>query len=130
MTSTLHTELTVTGTEWALQSVSALRALCEDAPELLPDALGEVDLGGLIDVPPDFSDLFVVEPFTVTTNTADQIGLRCVPTKLYLDIVAAVQGKAGARCVFNHGWPVLSLGSVDPSVAEAGDGVNLPGGGL
>lgn len=85
--------------------------------------------GGLVsreDGPP----LVIVEPMDRATARAGELqGFEILPGDRYLELAGAVARHTDANIVLRHGWPILSVGSTPPTVAEAGDAASIPGGG-
>jgi hypothetical protein len=99
-------------------SLKSLGVILENVSELVPDSLREVRLRSIVDALFDSSDLVICEFVNEPTLRTNKITLRFVPGELYLRVVSTIQRETGACCVFDHGWPILSLGPDKSSVTE------------
>lgn len=67
----------------------------------------------------DQRDLFACElSLKGADGAADQDVFRVLPSQGYLELVAAVAQDFGVETVVSHGWPILSVESRIPTVAE------------
>ena len=117
-------------TEGASQSIASLKNALETVSGL-SDLVIEAGFGPLI-FGDDRSGLFRCEAIDLSASGAGDLhSLRVMPDERYIELIAAVTIDGGPYVSgFVHGWPILSVGSSIPTVAEAGSAASAPGGGL
>ncbi|MAW99547.1 MAG: hypothetical protein CMN72_07840 [Sphingomonas sp.] len=114
------------GANAAMASVRSLAA----ALAALGDGAAEC-VAGSIDLLDESGDLIVSKAVDAPAAGAGKLeAIKFDPSDRYLELCAALAGSGHANIVsVDHGWPILSLGSGNPSVTEAGGVSNAPGGG-
>lgn len=112
------------------QSFASVSCALEQLPSGIADGLRESVLGGFV-LSDDGSDLVVCEPIDLTATGATKLHtLKVAPSQRYNEIVSAIAACGDGYGIFvSHGWPILSIGSRVPIVAEARGESIAPGGG-
>ena len=108
----LHVSIRPTGLVEAIESVEALQNA------LRSGKLADASLQGI----KALLDLACVDLGDLATFGAEELSLHLQPTEKYLRCVAAIAARDADRHVvrleFRHGWPILSVESRIPTVAE------------
>lgn len=89
------------------------------ALDRLPDVVG-----GPFDKAFQFGDFCRIELSGLSTSGAHEA--CCAPGEGYLELVVAIADYFDLAITYDHGWPILSVGCGDTTVAEAGGGGNAP----
>ena len=119
----LHVTISGAG---AMRSIASVAAV---ALQYVADDVGR-DLAQRLGALLDEGDLFGAEPADLAATGTGKLDLiELHPGDRYVELAAAIAAHGNADIATFHGWPVLSVGSLCPTVTDAGDVRNVPGGG-